>query len=154
MSRRTRGVVALCLLLLALLLWGTTGCSPDLPELSESDATACAELTAALPDRVAGEDLTDDTDRTAAWGDIELTCGVARPAAYDEFASCSVVGDVGWFLPPAELDDPTSDIVATALTYSPRVNVLIPAGFRGSDEVQAAIAPAIRETLIEGDRCL
>lgn len=137
----------LCLLLLA-------GCSPDLPALSDDDAAACAELTAALPDRVAGEDLSDDGDRTASWDGIELTCGVGLPAAYDEFASCAVVGDVGWFLPPAELEDPAADILVTALTYSPRVSVLIPADHRGSDEVQAAIAPAIRETLTEGDPCL
>jgi hypothetical protein len=137
----------LCLLLLA-------GCSSDLPALSDDDAAACARLTAALPDRVAGEELSDDSDRTASWGGIELTCGVELPAAYDDFASCSVVGDVGWFLPPAELEDPSSDIVVTALTYSPRVSVLVPADHRGSDEVQAAIAPVIRETLTEGDPCL
>jgi hypothetical protein len=140
----------LCLLLP---LVGAAGCSSDLPALSDDDAAACAELTATLPDRVAGEDLSDDTDRTASWGDIELTCGVELPAAYDDFASCSVVGDVGWFLPPAELKDPSADILVTALTYSPRVSVLIPAGHRGSDEVQAAIAPAIRETLTQDDPC-
>ena len=119
-----------------------------------SDAAACADLTAALPDGVAGEDLSDDSDRTASWGDIELTCGVGLPAAYDDFASCSVVGGVGWFLPPAELKDPSADILVTALTHSPRVSVLIPAEHRGSDDIQAEIAPAIRETLTEGDPCL
>ena len=125
-----------------------------MPSISEADAEACAELTAAVPDRVAGEDLSDDTDRTASWGDIELTCGVELPAAYDDFASCSVVGDVGWFLPPAELRAPAADILVTALTHSPRVSVLIPAGHRGSDAVQAEIAPAIRETLSQDDPCL
>ena len=147
MSPRTRGVAALCLLLLA-------GCSADLPPLSRADASACAELVAALPDRLSGEDLSDDTDRTAAWGDIELTCSVEVPAAYDDFASCSVVGDVGWFLPPAELADPSVDIVVTSLTYSPRVDVLIPAAHRGSDEIQAEVAEAITATLTEGDPCL
>ncbi len=142
------------MLSLGILLGSLSGCSSDLPELSDDDAAACAELTAALPDRVAGQDISDDTDRTAAWGDIELTCGVELPAAYDDFASCSVVGDVGWFLPPAELDDPSADILVTALTHSPLVSVLIPADRRGSDDIQAAIAPAIRETLTEGDPCL
>jgi hypothetical protein len=136
-----------------ILLGSLAGCSPDLPAVSESDAAACAELMAALPDRLAGEDLSDDSDRTASWGDIELTCGVGLPAAYDDFASCSVVGDVGWFLPPAELKDPSADILVTALTYSPRVSILIPAEHRGSDEIQAGVAPAIRETLTEGDPC-
>ena len=142
------------MLAFVILLGSLAGCSPDLPAVSESDAAACAELMAALPDRLAGEDLSDDSDRTASWGDIELTCGVGLPAAYDDFASCSVVGGVGWFLPPDELEDPSTDILVTALTYSPRVSVLIPAGFRGSDDVQAAIAPVIRETLTEGDPCL
>ena len=133
---------------------GVAGCSSDLPAVSEDDATACADLTAALPDRVAGEDLSDDSDRTASWGDIELTCGVGVPAAYDDFAACSVVGGVGWFLPPAELGDPAADILATAMTYSPRVSVLIPAADRGSDAVLADLSPAIEETLTEGDPCL
>ena len=137
----------LCLLLLA-------ACSPDLPSLTDEEASACAELTAALPDEVAGEDITDDSDRTASWGGIELTCGADLPESYDDFSDCTVVGDVGWFLPPAELKDPSADIVATALTYTPRVSVLIPTDHRGSDEVQAAIAPAIRENLTEGDPCL
>ena len=149
MSVRTRGVAALSLVLLL----SVAGCSSDLPALSDGDGEACAELTAALPDRVAAEVLSDDSDRTAAWGDIQLTCGVGLPAAYDDFASCSVVGDVGWFLPPADLRDPSADILVTALTYSPRVSVLIPAAQRGSDEVLAAIAPAIRETLTEADPC-
>jgi hypothetical protein len=76
------------------------------------------------------------------------------PAAYDDFASCSVVGDVGWFVPPAELKDPSADILVTAMTYSPRVSVLIPAEHRGSDDIQAAIAPAIRETLTQDAPCL
>ena len=142
------------MLSLVALLAGATGCSSDLPALPDQDAAACAELTAALPDRVAGEDRSDVSERTAAWDGIELTCGVGLPAAYDDFASCSVVGGVGWFLPPDELEDPSTDILVTALTYSPRVSVLIPAGFRGSDDVQAAIAPVIRETLTEGDPCL
>ena len=142
------------MLAFVILLGSLAGCSPDLPAVSESDAAACAELMAALPDRLAGEDLSDDSDRTASWGDIELTCGVGLPAAYDDFASCSVVGDVGWFLPPAELKDPSADITATALTHSPRVSVLIPAEHRGSDEVQVAIAGAITSTLAETDPCL
>ncbi|WP_157953121.1 DUF3515 family protein [Nocardioides allogilvus] len=147
MSLRTRGVAVLGLLLV-------TGCSPDLPAISDAEADACAELTAALPDRVAGEDLSDDSDRTAAWAGIELTCGVGLPAAYDEYSSCSVVGGVGWFLPPADLKEPSVDIVATALTHSPRVSVVIPAEHRGSDAVLVEIAPAIEETLAEGEPCL
>jgi len=140
-------VVSACLLVAA------TACSGDLPKLSSGDAAQCAELIAALPDRVAGEDLSDDSDRTARWDGIELTCGVGMPEEYDEYAECSVVGDVGWFLPPSELGDPTADITVTALTYSPRVSVLVPAAHRGSDAVQAQIAPAIRETLTEGEPC-
>ena len=144
MSVRTRGVAVLCLLLLV------AGCSSDLPALSDDDAAACAELTAALPDRVAGEDLSDDTDRTAAWGGIELTCGVELPAAYDDFASCSVVGDVGWFLPPGRARGPVgrhhrhgADLLAPRQRPDP-------AEHRGSDEVQAAIAAAITQTLDRG----
>ena len=122
--------------------------------MSRADADACAELTAALPDRVDGEDLSDDTDRTASWGGIELTCGAEMPAAYDEFASCTEIAGVGWFLPPTELNDPSSDILVTALTHSPRVSVLIPAALRGNDVALSEISPAITKTLTEGEPCL
>ena len=148
MSLWTRGVVVLLLL-------GAAGCSSsELPPLSRADAEACAELTAALPDRVDGEDLSDDTDRTASWGGIELTCGAEMPASYDEFASCTELEDVGWFLPPAELNDPSSDILVTALTHSPRVSVLIPAAHRGNHVALSEISPAITKTLTEGEPCL
>lgn len=122
--------------------------------MSRADAEACAELTAALPDRVDGEDLSDDTDRTAAWGGIELTCGAEMPAAYDEFASCTEIDGVGWFLPPTELNDPNSDILVTALTHSPRVSVLIPAALRGNDVALSEISPVITKTLTAGEPCL
>jgi hypothetical protein len=131
------------------------GCSsPGLPSISESDANACTELAAALPESVDGEDLSSDSERSVAWGDIELTCGAELPAAYDDFAACSEVAGVGWFLPPTELRDPGSEIVATALTHTPRVSVLIPPDHRGSDAVLAEISPVIGETLTEHKPCL
>ena len=148
MSCRTRGVVVICLVSLV-------GCSsPDLPSISEPDAKACTELAAALPESVDGEDLSTDGDRSASWGDIELTCGAEMPAAYDDFAFCSEVAGVGWFLPPVELRDPTSQIVATALTHTPRISVLIPPAHRGTDAVLAEISPVIGKTLTERTPCL
>ena len=149
MSLWTRGVVVLLLLVHA-------GCSssPELPPISEAQADACADLVAALPDRVDGEELSDDTDRSASWGGIELTCGTEMPASYDEFASCTEVGGVGWFLPPSDLLAPDSDILVTALTHSPRVSVLIPAVHRGTDVVLTELSPVVRDTLAERAPCL
>ncbi|QIK77007.1 DUF3515 domain-containing protein [Nocardioides piscis] len=121
MSIRTRGVVVVCALFVA----GCSGAvSIDAPDLSSGEQEACAELVAALPDTLAGEprrDVTPADAPGAAWGEepIVLTCGVELPSTYDEFASCSQIGDVGWFLPPDELKDPAADIVVTALTHSP-----------------------------------
>lgn len=143
----------------------SAGCSSgaveiDAPTLSGTDAAACADLVDALPATLAGQEAAPVRPAGApgaAWGSEEpvvLTCGVEVPEAYDDFSSCSVVGEVGWFLPPEELADTSSDITTTALTYSPRVSVRIPAEHRGSDEVQATVAAAIVATLTEGEPCL
>jgi hypothetical protein len=131
------------------------GCSDDLPDLSEDEATACASLVGALPDPLAGQALTERGDRTASWGDIELTCGVERPEAYDEYAPCLQIRRVGWFVPQAELEDPAADATLTALTTTPYVALHVPAGLRtaGVDGMLTELAGPLRAELDAGDPC-
>ncbi len=148
--------------MLALLLPAAlTGCSAlpggsdDLPDLSDEEAAACARLVDALPDPLAGEDLTGSDDRTASWGGIELTCGVEEPEAYDEFAACIQVRRVGWFVPDSELEDLTGDATATALTTTPYVALHVPGELRGAgvDLMLAQLARPMKAELEAGEPC-
>lgn len=128
---------------------------PDLPDLSASEAAACADLVDALPDRLADEAMTDSDDRTATWGDIELTCGVDRPEEYDEYSPCLEVRKVGWFVPDSELEDLAGDATATALTHAPYVALHVPAAERdaGVDRMLTELAEPVRSTLEPTEPC-
>lgn len=141
--------------MLALVLAGAlAGCS-DLPDLSRDEAAACADLVRALPDPLAGEALSDSDDRTASWGDIELTCGVEQPEEYDEYAACIQVRGVGWFVPEADLQDRTVDATATALTTTPYVALHVPAEHRaiGVDQMLTQLAAPMKAELGAGEPC-
>lgn len=147
--------------MLALVLAATlAGCSDpgrsdDLPDLSDDEAAACADLVQALPDPLAGQALTDSDDRTASWGGLELTCGVETPEAYDEYAACIQVRRVGWFVPDSELEDLTGDATATALTTTPYVALHVPGELRsaGVDQMLTQLAAPLREQLEPGEPC-
>ncbi|WP_162260779.1 DUF3515 domain-containing protein [Nocardioides sp. Soil805] len=133
------------------------GCSdqPDLRDLSGGEASACADLVDALPDTLAGVAMTDSDERTAAWGEIELTCGVDRPEEYDEYAPCLEIRNVGWFVPDAELEDLGGDATATALTHTPYVALHVPAAERdaGVDQMLTELAQPVRSELEPTEPC-
>jgi hypothetical protein len=108
-----------------------------------------------LPDPLAGEALTDRDDRTASWGDVELTCGVDRPEEYDEYSPCIQMSGVGWFVPDDELKDIGGDATATALTRTPYVALHVPAERRtaGVDEMLAQLAGPVKAHLEAGRPC-
>jgi len=161
-SARTRGVVA-CALLLAI----TTGCSSDPPEidapdLSAADAAACRDLVDALPDTLAGQDrvdVTGDTSYGAAWGDpaIVLTCGVGEPADLTDTSTCVQMDTTGWYVPDTVLlsDDETLDVTTTELNYRPRVELLVPGGYRpeGFTNSIGAIGKLVQQHLTKAGRC-
>ena len=152
MSRRTRGVVACALVLLA------AGCSHgppeiDAPELSAADAATCRDLVGALPDTLGGQDpveATGDTDYGAAWGDpaIVLTCGVG-PVDLTDVPPCTVVDGVGWVV--QESDGSTT---LTADGYRPRVRVVVPDDYEQPAGLVTALAPLVKKYLALEDRCL
>ena len=144
----------LSVVLLVLLAGSLTGCS-DLPDLSADEASACAALMDDLPDPLAGEPLTDSDERTASWGDVELTCGVDRPPEYDEYSPCIQVAGVGWFVPDDELKDIGGDAEATALTRTPYVALHVPAEHRsvGVDQMLTELAAPMKAQLDAGRPC-
>lgn len=87
------------------------GCDSGVPVAVPSPApevaTACEPLVAAVPGKVLDakrRDATPPSRLTAAWGDppIELTCGVAPPAAMaTAMSQCFEVNGVGWYAEPA-----------------------------------------------------
>jgi hypothetical protein len=143
----------------------TVGCSAgpveiDAPELSAADSTACEQFVADLPETVAGQDpreLSDDTAYGAAWGDpaIVVTCGVEVPEEFDQFSACTEVSGVGWFVPPEQEEDQDADVLLTAVGYSPRVSLLVPADRRGADSADAlvTVSEIVKKDLTLEDDC-
>lgn len=156
-----RGAVV-CGLGLALL----TGCGSDAVDidalrLSETDRKACAELLDALPQTLFGQPRRPVQPQGApgvAWGDpaVVLTCGVPAPAGYQPTAHCSQVRGVGWYVPDEQLGDLGEEVVATALTHTPYVELRVPPERRavGVDRALADLAPAVKGTLAEDRPCL
>jgi hypothetical protein len=160
-SRRTRGVVACAVLLLA------AGCSDgppeiDAPDLTAADAAACRDLVDALPDTLAGHDRVEaagDTEYGAAWGDpaIVLTCGVGVPSDFTDTSTCVKINRTGWYVPDDVLlsDDQSLDVTTTEMLYRPRVRLFIPGDYRpdGFTNGTAEIGAVIERTLRRTGRC-
>lgn len=151
MSRRTRGIALSTrtgAVLAVVLLAGACGSSPvaiQTPEgLPAADQQACEEFVAALPDTLAGEDkreIEPSDALGAAYGDpaITVSCGVPKPADFNETSSCEVEDGVGWFVPPEVFDNQSADVTMTAAGYRPVVQLRIPHTYR-PDGPAAAIA--------------
>ena len=162
-SPRIRGVVACTALAAAAPLLTACSAGPveiDAGRLQPADQRACRDLVADLPATLAGLDareLSGDTEYGAAWGDpaIVLTCGVGVPEEFDEFSACTEVSGVGWFVPPEQEKEQDSDVLLTAVGYTPLVSLLVPADQRGapSADALAALARPVREHLTLRDEC-
>ena len=157
-----RGVVAFAGVLLV------AGCSSeaveiDSPDLSSADRAACAALVEALPDTLFGElrrSVTPDDAPGAAWGvgtsePVTLTCGVDRPDDYTQFSECLDIDRVGWFISESDREDLGAPATVTALTVSPRVELVVPARLRGKgvDSALAELAGPVRQTLESTSPC-
>ncbi len=129
------------------------GCEQG-PDLSPQDRAACERWVTALPSTLADQPQQDrgrDGATAASYGDpaITVSCGVGRPAEYDEFSTCQEVDGVGWFVPPEEIGSDPVDVTLTAVGYRPRVAVHVPADYwpSGSAAVTAELADAVSSTL-------
>ncbi len=134
-----------------------SACSGDeLPALSDEDAAACSALMGDLPESLFGSEQSAVDGRVASYGDVTVTCGVARPDDYEETSECSEVEGVGWFVPPAILSDGDEDLVAYALSRTPVVRIDVPAEDRleSTDTSLAELAAPLSSHLAEGLPCL
>ncbi|MAY96811.1 DUF3515 family protein [uncultured Nocardioides sp.] len=143
-SRRSRGVVACAVALLAsIVLAGCSGTSVEPVGAEPLDAAgraACEAFLADLP--------------SAADGAL-VTCGAPEPATLEATSECDEVRGVGWFIDPEELSDAKSQVTATAIGVRPRVAVVFPPDERGqrSLEVLSALADPVTEHLERVSRC-
>lgn len=133
----------------------------DVPELSAADAAACDALAAELPDTLADEERveTEPADAPgAAYGDppIVVTCGADEPEGFGPGAQCELVNDVPWYIPAEQYDDLDLDLVITTAWHQPRLEVVVPADYRGLGAeagVMAVLSPLVEEHLAEVATC-
>jgi Protein of unknown function (DUF3515) len=134
-----------------------TGCGKEpvsIPTLRLSaDAQArCQRLTDALPDTVAGQSRRKTQPAAAlggAWGDpaIIAQCGVAVPRDFSRSAACTQADGVGWFVPDAQVDDQSADVVMSTAGYRPVLQVTVPAKYRpnGLAAAMVELAPMVKQ---------
>ncbi len=145
-----------------MLALGLTACGPpeiETGELSDTEAQACTDLVADLPDRLLGEEQVEvegDTAYGAAWGDpaIVLTCGVGA-IDITEVPECIEYGGVGWLIPLDEKDGDV-DVTFTADGQRPRVQLLVPDDYlpEGAVEALTDLGPAMKRHTDLENRCL
>ncbi|WP_169799315.1 DUF3515 domain-containing protein [Nocardioides jensenii] len=158
MSIRARGAVASALLLVA------TGCSGaveiDSPDVDGATRATCEDFLDALPDTLAGEkseEVSPDDALGRAWGDppIVVTCGVDKAEGFTPYSSCWETNGVGWYVPDDQVSDPTADIVATTIGWTPRVEIRLPGELRPPDAVTVDVSAAVKAHLKhEGKPCV
>lgn len=108
-----------------LLVWvAAASCGRAVTVAPVPEDSACPALTAALPDRIAGEPRRETaTPGTAAWGDppIVVRCGVPMPAAYTPTSQLLQVDGIGWLS-----EDADGGTRFTSVRTSPRIEVTVP----------------------------
>jgi hypothetical protein len=139
---------------------GSEDVSIDSPAPHARDRAVCARILAALPDSLAGEPRRSVAPRGAlgaAWGDpaMVLTCGVDRPAEFDEFATCIEANGVDWFVPAEQVEDDSLDVTFSTAGYRPVVQLSVPAEYRpeGGAAALAELAKPLRKRLKNVQPC-
>jgi hypothetical protein len=119
--------------------------------LTADDQAQCQRLTDALPDTVADQGKRKTQPAAAlggAWGDppIIAQCGVAVPDDFSRTSSCTEADGVGWFVPAAQVDDQSADVVMTTAGYRPVLQVTVPASYRpnGLAAAMVELAPMVK----------
>jgi hypothetical protein len=128
--------------------------------LSAADQAVCQRVVDVLPDKLGGQGRRHTQPAEAyggAWGDppIVLQCGADVPAELTPTSQCAVVDGVGWFVPPDQESDTSTDATLTAVGYEPLLQLTVPARYRGSDlaEAEVQLAPIIKQYLQAKPRC-
>ncbi|HET9842887.1 MAG TPA: DUF3515 domain-containing protein [Nocardioides sp.] len=145
---------------LALVACGKEPVSIPTQRLTADDQAVCQRLADALPDKVADQGRRKTQPAAAlggAWGDpaIVAQCGVGAPTGLTRTSSCTVADGVGWFVPPDQVDDSSSDVVMSTIGYRPILQVTVPATYRpnGVAAVMVQLAPMVKQYLRLVHRC-
>ena len=141
-----------------LALLGLLGsCGVDHTDVHGQDRAACEALVADLPTHVAGHRLVKRLPDVpgATWGDpaIVLRCGVGKPKGYNPLLKCQVVNGMGWFVPKDGMFDQSVDVVMTAISRTPYVEVTVPAKYRPPVAAMVDLAASIRAHTNPSDYC-
>jgi hypothetical protein len=109
-------------------------------------------VTNALPDTLAGQGKRKTQPAAAlggAWGDpaIVAQCGVGVPKDFSRVAACTEADGVGWFVPEAQVNDQSADVVMSTAGYRPVLQVTVPAHYRPSGLAAAMVelAPVVKQ---------
>jgi hypothetical protein len=120
--------------------------------LTAADQAICQRVTNALPETVAGQGKRKTQPAAAlggAWGDpaIVAQCGVGVPQDFSRTAACTEADGVGWFVPDAQVNDQSSDVVMSTAGYRPVLQVTVPAHYRPSGLAAAMVelAPVVKQ---------
>ena len=120
--------------------------------LSAADEAVCQRVTNALPDTVAGQERRKTQPAAAlggAWGDppIIAQCGVGVPQDFTRSAACTEADGVGWFVPDAQINDQSADVVMSTAGYRPVLQVTVPGKYRpnGLAAAMVELAPMVKQ---------
>ena len=126
-----------------------TGCGGPV-ELEASDlepgaARACEEVVRALPATLSDQERVASTGGPGAAyaGGITVRCGVPAPDALDPFSTCQTVNDVDWYVPEEAIEDQGADVVATTISRTPGVELVVPGDLRPPAGALAGLTEAV-----------
>ncbi len=148
----------------------TTGCAGPgpvdvaLPTPPPAVAAQCADLLAAVPSQVDGQDRREVSAAgglVAAWGDpaIVLRCGVDKPAALKRTSLCFAVDGIGWLATHDGREvDPARPVVTdlefTTIGRSAYVDVVVPSDYQPQADPLVDLADAISAATRELHPCV
>ena len=107
----------------------------------------CAAVVAALP-RTLGDRVRVESSGApgAAYADgITVRCGVRPPEGLDAFATCQTVNDVDWYVPEEAIEDQGADVVATTISRTPAVELVVPGDLRPPAGALAQLTEPVSE---------
>ena len=120
---------------------------PSPPPEGSTQAAACADFMAALPDELVDQSPRDTdpaSDLTAAWGQPAITvrCGVPDPAALNPASELTVVGDVEWFA-----EELTEGYAFTTYERVANVEVTVPDDYAPEIGPVSELSPLVAESV-------
>ena len=125
-------------------------------DLEPGASQDCAALAAALPRTLADRARVESTGAPgAAYADgVTVRCGMPAPDALNPFSTCQTVNGVDWYVPEEAIEDQSADVVATTISRTPAVELVVPGDLRPPAGALAPLTDAVEEgTRRSGPAC-